>query len=59
VPDPDGEQQREEIEMPVVLPVLNALAGVQLRPLKGLAINLDVGLHSVPYIGASAMFYLW
>lgn len=58
-PDPAGEQQREEIDLPVVLPVLNALAGVQLRPLPILAINLDVGLHTVPYIGASAMFYLW
>lgn len=59
VPDPDGEQQREEIDMPVVIPVLNALAGIQLRPAKAIAINLDVGLHTVPYIGASAMFYLW
>ncbi len=59
VPDPAGEQQREELELPVVLPVLNALAGIQLRPLPQVAINFDVGLHAVPYFGVSAMFYLW
>jgi hypothetical protein len=58
-PDPAGEQQREEIELPVVLPVINAVVGLQLRPLKTIAINLDIGLHAVPYLGASAMFYLW
>ena len=59
VPDPDGPQQREEIEMPAALPVLNAQVGLQFRPANAIAINLDVGLHNVPYIGASAMFYLW
>jgi hypothetical protein len=59
VPDPAGEQQREEMKVPVALPVLSALAGLQIRPVKAVAINIDVGLHTVPYIGASAMFYLW
>ncbi len=59
VPDPAGEQQREEIDLPIVIPVLTALAGIQVRPFKALAINLDIGLHTVPYVGASAMFYLW
>jgi hypothetical protein len=52
-------KQREELDLPVVIPVLSALAGVQFRPIEAVAINLDIGLHTVPYVGASAMFYLW
>ena len=59
VPDPAGPQQREEMNIPIALPVLSALAGVQFRPVSFVAINIDVGLHTVPYVGASAMFYLW
>lgn len=59
VPDPAAPQQQEPIDIPVAIPVLSAMAGIQLRPFQALAINIDVGLHTVPYIGASAMFYLW
>lgn len=57
--DPMGPQQREEMNVPIVLPVLNALVGIQLRPIKAIAINIDVGLHTVPYIAASTMIYAW
>jgi hypothetical protein len=57
--DPDGPQQREEMDIPPVLPVLSALVGLQLRPVKAVGINIDIGLHTVPYIGAGATFYLW
>ena len=59
VPDPAGAQQRKAANIPKAIPVLNMLAGIQCRPLDLLAINIDIGLRNVPYIGASAMFYLW
>lgn len=59
VPYPEGEQQQEPIDLPKALPVLNGLIGLQLRPVKAVAINIDLGLRNVPYVGASAMFYLW
>lgn len=59
VPDPDGAQQRDPVNLPPALPVLNAFVGLQFRPVSKLAINLDAGIHNVPYLGASVMFYLW
>ena len=59
VPDPDGAQQNEAIDLPPVLPVFHTHVGLQFRPIKGMAINVDAGLRTVPYFGVSAMFYLW
>lgn len=59
VPDPDGVQQNEAIDLPPVLPIFHAHAGLQLRVIKSMAINIDAGLRNVPYFGVSAMFYLW
>lgn len=59
VPDPDGAQQREPMDIPKALPVVQALIGLQFRPVEAVAINLDLGLHNVPYVGAGLMFYLW
>ncbi len=58
-PDPDGAQQDEAIAFPPVLPVFHTHVGLQFRPIEGMAINIDAGLRTVPYFGASAMFYLW
>lgn len=59
VPDPDGEQQQQAVGLPPVVPIIHAHAGLQLRPVKSVAINLDAGIRNVPYLGVSAMFYLW
>jgi hypothetical protein len=57
--DPNGAQQRDPVDIPPIMPVLNGLVGVQFRPIKAVAINIDAGLRTVPYFGASAMLYLW
>jgi len=59
VPDPNGIQREEPVDIPKALPILNGFVGLQFRPVRGLAINLDAGLRNVPYLGVSAMFYLW
>ncbi len=57
--DPDGLQRLEPIDIPPVILIFQALVGLQFRPIKALAINVDVGVRNVPYMGVSAMFYLW
>jgi hypothetical protein len=56
--DPNGTSERES-NVPVVLPVVNVLLGLQFRPFSFMAVNVDAGLHSAPYFGASTTFFLW
>lgn len=58
-PDPNGAQLREAMDIPPVLPIIQAQVGVQFRPTRAVAVNLDVGIRNVPYVGVSAMLYLW
>jgi hypothetical protein len=57
--DPNGTDKQKPDKLPPVFPVVNVLAGLQFRPVKALAVNLDIGLRTVPYVGASATLYLW
>lgn len=58
VTDPMGERQNERIDVPV-FPVLNVLLGVELRPARWLAIDLDAGLHTAPYLGLGVTIFPW
>jgi hypothetical protein len=57
--DPNAMTVNEPADVPPVLPVVNALVGLQLRPFEFLSVNVDAGLHTMPYVGASATLYLW
>lgn len=57
--DPDATDVDKPIDLWPVLPVVNVLAGVELRPFRALSIHADVGFHTVPYVGAGATLYLW
>tara|TARA_R110002073_G_scaffold140253_12_gene290977 strand:+ start:43605 stop:44303 length:699 start_codon:yes stop_codon:yes gene_type:complete len=57
--DPDGAQQREAMDIPPAIPIFLVQVGIQFRPTKAIAINIEAGIRNVPYIGASAMLYLW
>ncbi len=56
--DPMGERQHEEIDVPV-FPVLNVIAGFELRPTRWFALTIDAGLHTAPYLGVGLTFYPW
>ena len=43
-PDPD---------IPPLFPVLNVLVGVQIRPLDNVAINIEGGIRTVPFVGTT------
>ena len=57
-PDPNGVDVEKPVQPPV-LPVLNVLVGVELRPFRFLSLYADVGLHTAPYAGVGATLYLW
>lgn len=57
-PDPDGERQDKRIDVPV-FPVLNVLTGLELRPVRWLALHLDVGLHTAPHVAVGLTLYPW
>ena len=57
--DPAGVHQNTPTDIPPVLPVVNVLVGLQLRPFQFLHIHLDAGLRTVPYVTLGATLYLW
>ena len=57
-PDPAGQRQEERIDVPV-FPVLNVLTGLELRPVRWLALDIDVGIHTAPYVAVGVTLYPW
>ena len=57
--DPMAVEVNKDANVPPVLPVVNALVGLQLRLTNFLHIHLDAGLHTVPYASAGISLYLW
>ncbi|HWN71080.1 MAG TPA: hypothetical protein VNM90_25730 [Haliangium sp.] len=47
------DDQAPEEDIPPVFPVLNVLVGLQLRPFDNVAINIDGGIRTVPFVGTS------
>ena len=46
-----------ESDVPPVFPVVNILVGAQIRPVKNLAINIEGGMHTVFYFGATTAYF--
>lgn len=55
--DPFAVDRDAPAEIPPVLPVVNVFVGAQVRPFSFMAVNIDVGLHSTPYLGVGAVIY--
>lgn len=43
--------------LPPVFPVLNAIAGVQFRPLDKLTVNLEGGIRTMLFFGVSSSYF--
>ncbi|MEM9487792.1 MAG: hypothetical protein AAGC55_01545 [Myxococcota bacterium] len=55
-PMPEDERTVEE-DIPPVFPIVNAIVGVQFRPIGNLAINLEGGIRTLlPFIGTSVAY---
>ena len=54
--NPTGEMQFK-YDLPPVFPVVNAIIGVQIRPMDKLTINIETGIRTLPFIGASSTYF--
>jgi hypothetical protein len=56
---PTGETpgQVVQYDLPPVFPVINAILGVQLRPVSKLTINIEGGIRTFPFVGASGAYF--
>lgn len=52
VPDPAG-LQNVPADLPPVFPVINAVLGLQVRPIKTIAITLEGGIRTAPFVGST------
>lgn len=52
-PSSDPVDVRKPVNLPPLVPLTNALVGVQYAPTKSLSINLDSGLHTTIFVGLS------
>ncbi|MEZ4367869.1 MAG: hypothetical protein R2939_16555 [Kofleriaceae bacterium] len=54
---PVAENQKTPYDLPPVFPIINAIFGVQYRAGGNLALNLEGGLRTVPFVGGSVGYY--
>ena len=54
---PAAENIREPYDIPPVMLVVNAIIGVQIRPIDKVFINIEGGLRTLPFFGATAGYY--
>jgi hypothetical protein len=52
-----GSPQIVQYNLPPVFPVVNAILGVQIRPLDKMTINLEGGLRTFPFFGVSGGYF--
>jgi hypothetical protein len=52
-----SENDRTPYDLPPVFPVLTGLFGGQITPIPNLAINLEVGIRTLPFFGTTVAYY--
>jgi hypothetical protein len=46
-----------DYDLPPIFPVVNAIIGVQIRPVKKAVINIETGIRTLPFLGISAGYF--
>jgi hypothetical protein len=46
-----------DYDLPPIFPVVNAIIGVQIRPVKKAVINIETGIRTLPFLGVSAGYF--
>jgi hypothetical protein len=54
---PDGNMMIQKYNLPPVFPVVNAILGLQIRPFSKATINIEGGIRTFPFFGASGAFF--
>jgi hypothetical protein len=57
MPTGDTPGQVNQYDLPPVFPVINAILGVQIRPVSKLTINVEGGIRTFPFVGASGAYF--
>lgn len=52
-----GSQTEVKYDLPPVFPVINAIIGVQFRPIDKMVINLEGGIRTLPFFGTSVGYF--
>lgn len=52
-----GPNQRNPYDIPPVMLVVNAILGVQIRPIENLFINIEGGLRTMPFFGTTVGYF--
>lgn len=55
--DPAAVNVQKPYDLPPVFPVINAIVGMQIRPIENVVINVEGGLRTVLYFGATVGYY--
>jgi hypothetical protein len=53
----DGNMMIQKYNLPPVFPVVNAILGLQIRPFSKATINIEGGIRTFPFFGASGAFF--
>jgi hypothetical protein len=53
----DANNAPEPYDLPPVFPVVNAIVGLQIRPMPKAVINIETGIRTLPFIGLSAGYF--
>lgn len=53
----DADGAPADYDLPPVFPVVNAIIGLQIRPVKKAVINIETGIRTLPFIGVSAGYF--
>jgi hypothetical protein len=55
--DGHGFQQKVKYDMPPVFPVVNAIIGLQFKPVDKMTINVEAGIRTLPFLGVDAAYF--
>jgi hypothetical protein len=53
----EGTQTEVKYDLPPVFPVVNAIVGLQIKPIEKAVINVEMGIRTVPFIGTSFGYF--
>jgi hypothetical protein len=53
----DADGAPEPYELPPVFPVVNAIIGLQIKPVPKAVINIETGIRTIPFIGVSGGYF--
>ena len=57
--DPSKPNQPINYNLPPVVPVVNAIIGLQIRPVPKAVINIETGIRTLPFFGISAGYFFY